>query len=184
MLTINFHPHPTLTTERLVLREMMLDDKHAMFAIRSNPEMMRYVPRPLAKTVDDAVALIETIRKAIQETTGINFAITLKETGELIGAIGYFNISKENHRAELGYILHTDYQGKGLMQEAVKAVIKFAFNDIKLHAIEAVINPENTASIQVVERNGFTRDAFFKDYIMHNDEYIDAYIYTLINPHD
>ncbi len=183
MLTINFTPHPTLTTERLILREMVLEDKHVMFSMRSDPETMRYVPRPLAKTVEDAEALINVIRNNVVTNEGINFAITLKGSGEMVGAIGYFNISKENHRAELGYILHKDHQGKGLMQEAIKAVIDFAFNDMKLHAIEAIINPDNAASIQVVERNGFTRDAFFKDYIMHNDAYVDAYVYTLLTPH-
>jgi [ribosomal protein S5]-alanine N-acetyltransferase len=74
----------------------------------------------------------------------INWAITLKSTNKLIGLICFWNISKEHSKAEIGYELMANYQGKGIMQEALTTVVEHGFANMKLHLIEAFPNQNNS----------------------------------------
>src|SRR6187402_761002 len=103
MLEFNFHPFPVIETERLLLRRMTNDDVNEVFELRSNPETMKYIPRPLAKNNEDALAHIATINTNIDNNVGINWAITLKDNPKLLGIIGYYRMQPENYRAEIGY---------------------------------------------------------------------------------
>lgn len=182
MKELNFSPFPVLETERLVLRNLHPDDKEQVFAIRSNATTMQYIPRPLARTVDDAMGVIEMITGFTAGNERINWAITERGNDKLLGIIGYVNFRPESHRAEVGYVLHHEYLRKGIAQEALRAVLVYGFDTIQLHSIEAIINTQNEASIKLVEKLGFTREAHFKDYIFHNGRYWDEYVYSLINP--
>lgn len=182
MLNTNFNPFPVLETERLILRNLNADDKHEMYDIRSNAVTMQYIPRPLAKTVSDAAAVIEMITGFTSKNERINWAITEKERDKLIGVIGYVNIKPESLRAEVGYVLNDKYTRKGITYEALKAVLDYGFTKINLHSIEAIIRPENTASIKLIEKAGFIKEAYFKDYVYHNGRFWDELVYSLIKP--
>jgi [ribosomal protein S5]-alanine N-acetyltransferase len=93
----------------------------------------------------------------------IEWAITLKDSGQYIGAISYHRLMKEHFRAEIGYILHPAHHGKRIMDEAIRTVTDFGFNSMGLHSVEANVNPENIASIKLLERNNFVREAYFKE---------------------
>jgi ribosomal-protein-alanine N-acetyltransferase len=181
MLTLNFTPFPVIETERLVLRNITHEDVADVFEIRSNPETMRYIPRPIAQTLDDAKAIIDMILGFTSKNERINWAMTEKGSNKLIGIIGYVNTNQDSNRAEIGYVINNDYQRKGYMYEALLATVKYGFDMMSVHTIEAVIRTENTPSVQLVEKAGFTREAMFRDYINFNG-YHDAYVYTLINP--
>lgn len=180
MLQISFTPFPILSTERLVLRQMNKDDENEFFTFRSDKEIMKFIPRPLAKSKEDARNLILHINDLIDKNEAITWAITLKESSELIGTIGYVRMSKENYRAEIGYLLGALHQGKGIMQEALKAVIDYGFAKMNLHSIEAVVSPENIASIQLLERNSFIREAYFKENQFYSNAFHDTAHYSLL----
>lgn len=182
MKELNFSPFPVLETERLVLRNLHPDDKEQVFAIRGNATTMQYIPRPIARTVDDAMGVIEMITGFTAGNERINWAITERGNDKLVGIIGYVNFKPESHRAEVGYVLHHEYLRKGIAQEALKAVLGYGFDTIQLHSIEAIINTQNEASIKLVEKLGFAREAHFRDYIFHDGRYWDEYVYSLINP--
>lgn len=182
MLNINFNPFPVLETERLVLRNVEHRDVQEVFEIRSNADTMQYIPRPLAKTLDDAMGVINMMRGFTERNERINWAITEKGSDKLMGIIGYPNIRQDSHRGEIGYVMHHDYRRKGFLYEAFIASLNYGFDVMNLHSIEAIIRPENAASIAVVEKAGFVREAYFKDYIYHNGRYWDEIIYSLIKP--
>lgn len=163
MLNPVFQPFPVLTTERLTLRQIRESDKNELFYMRSHPGLMHFVPRPLAQNVDDAVTLINLITENTEKNEAINFAVTITGEDKLIGMCGYHRIQKEHFRAEIGYMLHHDYHGKKVMEEAVNRIVRFGFEDMKLHSIEAVISPENIPSIKLIEKCGFVKEAHFKD---------------------
>ena len=104
MLEINFHPFKNLETERLLLRRVAATDVNEILELRSNPETMKFIPRPLAKTKEDALEHIAMIEEKIQNNTGINWGITIKGNPKIIGIIGHYRIQLENHRAEIGYM--------------------------------------------------------------------------------
>jgi ribosomal-protein-alanine N-acetyltransferase len=181
MLTINFNPFPNLETERLSLRRVDKSDVNEIFSLRSNEEIMKYIPRPIAKTHDDALEHIATIDAIIDRNEGINWGITLKGSQKLIGIIGHYRIQPQNYRAEVGYILHPDYHGKGIIPEALQKVLDYGFNQMKLHSIEAVIDPNNTASEKVLLKSGFTKEAHFIENQFYEGRFLDTIIYSRLN---
>jgi ribosomal-protein-alanine N-acetyltransferase len=180
MLTVNFNPFPVLETERLRLRQITEVDKNEIFALRSDKDIMQYVPRPLMKTMDEAVAFIKMINENIEKQEFINWAITSKSDDLLIGVIGFYRMQKENYRAEVGYILHTDFHKQGIMKEALDVVIDYGFIQMKLHSIEAVIDPRNTASENVLIRSNFVKEAHFRENFLHQGEFLDSMHYSLL----
>lgn len=183
MLTINFSPFPTLYTERLVLRRMTQDDADEFFYLRTSPKMRTYSHRAPDASVDVVRALIDKINTTIDNGEGINWAISLKEDPKLIGVISFWRIFKEQHRAEMGYTLHHDYQRKGIMNEAAAAILEYGFKTLNLHTVEARVNPENLPSIRVLERNGFVKEGHFKEDVYYNGKYQDTGVYSLLNPY-
>lgn len=180
MLNMNFTPFPVLETERLILRKPAAQDVQMLFEIRSNADTMKYIPRPLARTMDDAEALLQMIIGFIDRNEKINWAITVKGDDTMLGMIGYPNFRPEYYRAEVGYVQHHEYRGNGYTEEALRAVLDYGFQQLKLHSIEAIIRPENEASRNLVKKLGFVKEAYFKDYVFHNGKFVDEEVYSLI----
>lgn len=181
MLTLNFNPFHDLETERLLLRRVDNNDYKEVLALRSNPETMKYIPRPLLKNEEEAFAHIAMIENKIINKEGINWAITIKDDHRLIGIIGHYRIQVENYRAEIGYMILPEFNGLGIVTEAVKEVVKYGFDIMKLHSIEAVIDPDNIASAKVLEKNGFVKEAHFKENEFHEGHFYDSVIYSILN---
>lgn len=181
MLNFNFTPFPVIETERLILRRITNDDANEIFELRSNPETMKYIPRPLVKTTEDALEHVAMIEEKIVTNVGINWGITLKGNSKVLGIIGYYRIQPENHRAEIGYMLFPDFHGKGIISEALKRLIAYGFDDLKLHSIEAVIDPENAASEKVLQKCGFVKEAHLKEAEFYEGKFLDKVIYSLLN---
>ena len=180
MLEFNFTPFPVIETERLLLRRITNDDVNEIFDLRSNPETMKYIPRPLVKNNDEALAHITMIDDKINDNTGINWAITLKDNPKLLGIIGYYRLQPENYRAEIGYMLLPEFHGKGIIPEAVKRLVQYGFKDLKLHSIEAVIDPGNISSEKVLQKCGFVKEAHLKESDFWDGQFLDKVIYSLL----
>lgn len=181
MLVTNFSPFPVLESDRLVLRQITKNDVNAVFMLRSNPQTMQYIPRPLAKTNADAMDLIELISEKIAQNTDINWAITVKNSTELVGIIGHYRINHENYRSEIGYILHPIFHNRGIITEAIKLILHYGFDSLKLHSVEAIIDPSNYASEKVLLKNGFVKEAHFIENGFYNGKFIDSAIYSLLS---
>lgn len=182
MLTINFSPFPILETERLILRRVLPSDVKEMFELRSNPETMKYIPRPLLTNHEEALAHIQMMEDKIETNEGINWAITLKGDDKMLGVIGHYRIKPEHYRAEVGYMILPEYHGKGITTEAVQCVVDYGFNTMQLHSIEGVIDPENEASERVLQKCGFVKEAHFKENEYFDGKFIDAVVYSKLNP--
>ncbi|MBL0737442.1 GNAT family N-acetyltransferase [Flavobacterium sp. GN10] len=180
MLDFNFTPFPIIETERLILDRLTDKDVQEVFDLRSNPENMKYIPRPLAKNHEDAMELIKMIDEKIDTNEGINWSVRFKNDSKLIGIIGYYRMQPENYRAEIGYILSPNHHGKGIVTEAVNQLIKYGFESLKLHSIEAVIDPENYASEKVLQKCGFVKEAHLKEVEFWDGKFIDKVIYSLL----
>ena len=177
---MTFLPFQNLETERLLLRRVNNNDASQIFVLRSNAETMQYVPRPLVANIEEALEHVRMINDKIESGEGINWAITLKDNPTLIGIIGHYRIKPEHYRAEIGYMLHPDFHGKGIVTEAIKAVVAYGFEKIKLHSIEAIIDPGNGASAAVLEKNGFVKEAHLKENECYNGKFLDTVIYSLL----
>ena len=180
MLTFNFSPFPNLETQRLNLRRLNSLDVDEILALRSNPEIMKFIPRPLIKTKEEALEFITTMNAAVDTNTLINWAITTKENDKLIGMIGFYRMKPENHRAEVGYILSAAFHGQGIITEALKRLIQFGFEEMGLNSIEAVIDPDNFGSEKVLLKTNFVKEGHFKEHTFFEGKFLDSVFYSLL----
>lgn len=180
MLNINFNPFPDLETERLTLRRLNNNDVNEILELRGNPETMKFIPRPLAKNTDDALAHIKLINDKIDSNEGINWAICFKDNPKFIGLIGLYRVNKENFRAEIGYMILPEYNNRGIISEAILAVNNYGFDVMNLHSIEGVIDPDNKASETVLLKNGFVKEAHLIENEFAEGKFWDTVIYSLL----
>ncbi len=155
MLNTIFTPFPILITKRLTLRHLVVTDEQAIFNLRSNTEINKFLDRKIADTVDEARKFITAVNNNIDKNTSIYWAITFNGKNELVGTICLFGFSNENNKCEIGYELLTNFQRQGIMQEAVDKVLDYAFNTIKVKIIEAFLHEGNQSSINLLEKFSF-----------------------------
>jgi ribosomal-protein-alanine N-acetyltransferase len=182
MLALNFTPFPELITERLLLRQLNLQDANELFLMRSDERVMQYLDRPRLQSVEEATAFLEKVMAQEVKNEAVTWVITMKGDTRMIGNICYWQIEKEHYRAEVGYMMHAAYHGKGIMNEALAKVLEYGFNLMKLHSVQANVNPGNMASIKLLERNGFAREAYFKENYFYDGKFLDSAIYSLLTP--
>ncbi len=181
MLQLNFEPFPEFESERLIFTRTVSSDFPEVIRLRSDPETMKFIPRPYILTEQDALDHIANIDEKINALEGINWAIRIKNSTKLIGLAGHYRIQPEHFRAEIGYMLLPEYHGKGFMTEALQRLVTYGFEEMKLHSIEAVIDPRNDASEKVLIKNGFVKEAHFKENEYYNGEFIDSVVYSILN---
>ena len=133
MLQLNFDVFPLLNTERLLLREVSINDADEIFFLRSDKGLLRYLDKHPEKSVEETKIFIERIEENKKNADGVLWGITLKESDKVIGTICYWKMQKQHYRAEIGYVLNQAFHGKGIMQEAMQAVLKYGFEIMKLH---------------------------------------------------
>ena len=156
MVQIQFTPFPELATARFRLRQLMKDDENEIFALRSDDFINQYLDRPKANTLDDARNFISKITNGIAKNEAIYWVVTPRDEPRFLGTICLWKISREEAKAEIGFELLPENHGKGIMQEVIPEVIRFAREEMRLHAIEAELSPRNVKSLKLLEKNGFT----------------------------
>jgi RimJ/RimL family protein N-acetyltransferase len=143
----------TLTTQRLILREMTDADLDDMAALLGDEEVMRYYPRP--KTREEAQGWIDWNRGLYSEQGFGLWLMTLAETGEFVGDCGLtVQHVDEVAEIEVGYLVRAELQGNGYATEAAAAARDFARDNLGLHRLIAIINPANTPSQRVAAKIG------------------------------
>ena len=173
---------PTIEAPRVTLRRISEQDVDAFYAIFSDAEVMRYWSTPPLTDRDVAAKLIKEIDDDWQRRALLKWGLALRADGRLIGSVTLFNLDLNHRRSEIGYALARDHWGRGYMNEALMAVLKFAFEELDLHRIEADVDPRNAASIKTLERLGFQREGYLRERWQVSGEIQDAYFYGLLRP--
>jgi ribosomal-protein-alanine N-acetyltransferase len=182
MLELDLSTFPILRTERLLLRELRTGDAEVIFALRSDPEVMRYVSRPLAASITEADEFIRNAHEGRANNDAVVWGITLHGDDRLIGTVAFWRVMKEHHRAEIGYTLLPAHWGKGIVSEALAAILDHGFGVLKFHSVEANTDPDNSASRRVLEKAGFVQEAHFKENWFFNGVFTDSVIYSKLAP--
>jgi ribosomal-protein-alanine N-acetyltransferase len=152
MIHRNFAPFPILTTQRLTLRQVESHDQQTIFSLRADVDHNRYLGRPIAGNIDDARNFINKVNECVRKSECLYWGITLSDKNVLVGTIGLFSFSDETDKCEIGFELMKEFQGQGIMVEAVAKVINYAFNNIKVQEIEAFSHRNNLRSIMLLEK--------------------------------
>jgi ribosomal-protein-alanine N-acetyltransferase len=181
MLEFNFEPFPEIRTNRLFLRRPNKEDTDRFYELRSDDKVMRYIDIPKLASREAAEELLHRLDNLFQQQLAINWAITLhNRPDELIGTILFKEIDRHNYRAEVGYMLHPAHWRMGILQEALTAILHHGFNYFGFHSMEAFVNPENEASIGLLEKNGFVREAYFRENYYFDGSFLDTAVYSLL----
>jgi RimJ/RimL family protein N-acetyltransferase len=149
---------PKLETNRLLLRELMLDDRFAIFSNYSDPDVANwFFDKPLTQ-IEQAEQLVCAFIKKAEEGKGYTWAILLKESCEFIGTCGYENLVV-GARSEIGFDIAKAHWGRGYMTEALGAIIAYGFDVPKVSEVCAHTYSHNARARRVLEKLGFRVDA-------------------------
>lgn len=182
MLEPNFNPFPELRTRRLLLRRITMDDAETILFLRSDESVMKYIDKEPTTSIEDVKAFIQRINSDIDNNYAIMWALTLHEDpSKMIGLICFWNIKREDYRAEVGFTLYPDYWRKGFMKEALHKAIEYGFTRLRLHSIEGQINPENKASAAILESARFVKEGYYKEDHFFRGKFLDTAVYSLLN---
>jgi [ribosomal protein S5]-alanine N-acetyltransferase len=175
-----FEPYPTIRTSRLLLREMTLDDAEAFFRERSDPEVIKYWGSDPDASIDETRRRIEVVREGVRAGTAIRWTIADPESGAFLGSGGFWRWDQRHFRAEIGYDLSRAHWGRGLMTEAIGAMLRFGFEVMNLHSVEANVDPHNEASKRVLEKLGFRQEGFFRENFFYAGKFTDTAVFSLL----
>ncbi len=174
-------PFQQLTTNRLILRRFRREDSESLLAIRNDPEVARYQSWPTS-TRAGINTFIDALQQIEPGTPGewFQFAVTLRESGTLIGDCGLHVLAEDARMAEIGYTFALAFQGQGYATEAVRAMLDYAFGALALHRIAGVSDVRNQGSIRVLERLGFRREGHTVQAFWNKGTWVDEYLYAML----
>ena len=173
-------PSIPLQTERLLIRYLTDSDLQAIFDIRSDPEVMRYWSSPPITELAQAQEIITTSQEGYETGDFLQLGIEHKSDSALIGTCTLFAFHRPSRRAEMGYALGRPFWGQGYMNEALKRLVQYAFDELDLNRLEADIDPRNLASAKTLERLGFLKEGQLRERWIVNGEVSDSDIYGLL----
>jgi ribosomal-protein-alanine N-acetyltransferase len=161
---------PTLRTPRLALRSLTAADIADVFAVFSDPVVIRYWDGPLMSTREDVIKYLGQIHNGFRRREFFQWGIADASSDTVVGTCTLGQLSAIHQRCEIGFALQQGHWGKGLGSEAVGAVIDFAFEVVKMHRIEADVDPRNDRSLRLLERFGFEREGLLRErYYLHGE---------------
>jgi [ribosomal protein S5]-alanine N-acetyltransferase len=171
----------TLDTPRLHLRPLAPADADALLRMHADPQVMRYWSTPPWAGIEQAHAMIETDRETLPAGRHLRLALTPRGGDDvLVGTVSLFNFHEASRRAEIGYVLAPEVWGRGLMHEALTALVGFAFGTLNLNRLEADIDPRNTASAKSLARLGFVQEGCLRERWIVGDEVSDTALFGLL----
>lgn len=172
---------PEILTQRLRLSKLMASDAPAMFEYRSDPEVCRYQSFEPG-TLRDVEIFIGSMKSTPFDTadTWFQFAIRLRESGQLIGDLGTHFIADDPRQVEIGFTVSPAYQGQGYGAEAVTGVLDFLFGSLQKHRVFASVDPRNEPSVALLKRVGMRQEAHFHKSLWFKGDWADDMVFGIL----
>jgi RimJ/RimL family protein N-acetyltransferase len=169
---------PTLRGANVLLRWLTADDLDALHQIFSDPEVARYLAIPRQESRADTERFLDGIHEGYRTSSLYQWGI--EHAGRVVGTCTLGGIDWENRRAEIGFALARAAWGQGLMPDALTALLDHAFDGLRLHRIEADVDPRNGSSLRLLERLGFRREGYLRERYLKDGEIQDSVIFGLL----
>lgn len=171
-ITRIFRDPPYIETQRLLLRKMQKKDAADMYEYASRDEVTRYLLWEPHESENYTYKYLSYIQSRYRAGDFYDWAITLKDDGKMIGTCGFTKIVVENNSAEVGYVLNPNYWGYGIAPEAVVAVMRYGFTELRFHRIEARYIIGNDRSRRVMEKVGMQFEGVSRDSMHVKGRYV------------
>ncbi len=169
-----------IETSRLLLREMNPDIYKKIMSGCSDKEIKEYFGIVTEEELETEKARFQQ-GITMSGKSFLYFHLLEKESGKVLGWCGYHTWFPFHKRAEIGYMLFADaYKGQGYMKEALVEIIRYGFDKINLHRIEALVSPDNIPSVKLIKASSFTYEGLLREHYMKNDTLEDSAIYSLL----
>jgi len=176
----DFRSFPTLQSDRLLLREIVSSDSEGVFALRGDYEVTRYNIGAAYTDMSQALDLISGMDRAYRQCAEIRWGITLIPDDLVIGMCGYNYWDRTDHRASIGFDLRRSFWRRGIMREALIAILQFGFDQMLLNRIEADASIDNIASIHLLQSLGFQQEGIQRQQYYEDDQYHDLVLFGLL----
>jgi ribosomal-protein-alanine N-acetyltransferase len=176
-----FKKIPELEGERVLLRRLRVSDASEMYDYARRESVTRYLlwsPHPDPEHTRQYLSYVQG-RYRVGEF--YDWAIVDKASGKMIGTCGFPMISEANNSAEVGYVLHPDFWGKGYATEVLRILLSFAFKTLGLHRVEARCFEEHAASRRVMEKCGMRYEGSLRDALLVKGRYESVAVYSILN---
>lgn len=167
-------------TARLTIRRVRTDDLDDLLQVNGDDAVTRFLPYPRWHSLADGQAWFERMATLQAAGATAQFVIEHRELGRVIGSCLLFRHEPASARAEIGYVLGRAHWGQGLMLEAMRGFVAHAFETLGLRRLEADVNPDNLASVRLLERLGFVREGLLRQRWVTKGELGDSLIYGLL----
>ncbi len=171
---------PTLETERLILRPLRMSDARDLFAYASDPQVSRHVLWETHESLSHSRQFLRAAIRQYRRGQPSSFAIALKDSGRMIGTIGFMWINVEYKSAEVGYSLSREYWNRGIMTEALRRVVAFGFEELRLNRIEAQHETDNPASGRVMAHAGMQYEGTLRQRLKNKGRFVDVALYAIL----
>jgi RimJ/RimL family protein N-acetyltransferase len=171
---------PRLSAQRLSLRPIAVTDAPVLFTMFSDPEVTRFWSRPPMTHLAQARRLVRDIRAGYRTGDSLQFGIERHHDRALAGTCTLFHFHPASRRAEIGYALGRSYWGQGLMNEALRRLLVYAFEELDLNRLEADIDPRNEASRLTLARLGFVKEGHMRERWIVAGVKSDSDVYALL----
>jgi Acetyltransferases, including N-acetylases of ribosomal proteins len=175
-----FTKPPELQTKRLLLRKLAVSDFADMFEYSRLEEVTRYLVWEPHPDEHYTARYLDTVQTQYRSGDFYDWGVVWRETGKLIGTCGFTSVDLANNRGEVGYVINPAFRGRGIASEALMAVLDYAFNELKLHRIEAKYIYGNDASRRVMEKCSMTFEGIMRGYMYIKREYRDIGLCSIL----
>lgn len=172
---------PELTTERLTLRRMMVADTSDMYEYASRPDVTKYLtwyPHPDREYTRE---YLQYLGNRYAAGMFYDWAVIYEPDCKMVGTCGFTAFHCASDCAEVGYVLNPEYWGKGIATEALTRVLRFAFEELKLHRVEARFIEENERSRHVMEKAGMTFEGVLREAMLVKGVYVNVGICSILD---
>ena len=171
---------PDLETPRLRLRKLTMQDAHDIYHYSKDREVARHVLWDAHRSIGESRAYLRFMLRKYRLKEPASWGIEYVATREIIGTIGFMWIQNDNASAEIGYSLSRDYWNRGIMTEALKAVIEYGFNYLNLNRIEAQHETTNPASGAVMRKCRMQKEGTLRSRLMNKGRFVDVDLYAIL----
>jgi ribosomal-protein-alanine N-acetyltransferase len=168
-----------LRTERLLLRQITEADGAGLFGIFADDKVTKHYAWDTFTDEAQGHELAARTAEQLRERRAIRWGLVIADAPDIIGTCGYTRWNQENHFAMLGYDLARPYWHRGLMSEAVAAVVRVGFEQMELHRIEATVLTGNIASARLLQRAGFQREGVLRERFLQHGRFRDEWMFGI-----
>lgn len=178
--TFDFSEFPVLTTTRLHMRQLSVADSADIQRLFSDPRVLQYLNFAPFDTLDKAQGLIQWLTSLYDQQKGLQWALISRADGQFIGTSALHEWHRSDRHIELGYHILPEYWGQGYATEAAQALLRWAFEVLDVHRVQADCTDGHGASERVLLKCGFTLEGIWRESCWEHERFVNIRQFGLL----